>query len=362
MRRRLLPLLLLALACGQATPTRLGLLVPLTGPLAARGHEMRTALDLALAELPESRRPEVLQADTEGSARRTTSAFAELVAEGASVVLGPLTTDEVEAASLLARSERVPCVAPAATGADVGEADGWMVRTCYADDDAARALAGWARMTLHLERVATIVDLRSGYSLGLARAFSREFSRLNGRIVGEVPYHAGGADVPPALDAAAALDVEGVLVAGYAPDILVMVESAHDPRVAGLVLLGGDGWGGGTLDRALAGRVRGAYHTRHFDPSSDEPVVREFVARWRAATGEMPSDAAALTYDAARVVLALLPPEPDVALLRQRLLGLRDRAGVTGMLTIDARGASVRRSIFLEQLHATSGASIVARL
>jgi len=141
-------LLLALLACGRSAPPRIGLLAPLTGPLAARGAEMREALDLALADLPEDRRPEVLQADTQGSARRTTTAYAELVAEGASAVLGPLTTDEVEAAELLAASEHVPCLAPAASGADVAGAEGWTVRLCNADEDAARALAGWARRAL----------------------------------------------------------------------------------------------------------------------------------------------------------------------------------------------------------------------
>ncbi len=99
-----------------------------------------------------------------------------------------------------------------------------------------------------------------------------------------------------------------------------MLQGANDPRVAGLVLLGGDGWGGGTLDHAFQGKVRGAWHTRHFDPGSEDPPVRDFIARWRQQTGELPSDAAALTYDAARVLLSILPPTPDDALLRQRLL------------------------------------------
>lgn len=355
-------LLLLLAACGRDAPPRLGLLVPLTGPLAERGTEMRVALDLALAELPEDRRPEVLQADTQGSARRTTTAYAELVAEGASAVLGPLTTDEVEAATLLSESERVPCVAPAASGADVAGADGWTVRTCFSDEEAARALAGWARMTLHLERVATVVDLRSSYSLGLAEAFSREFSRLNGRIVGEVTYHAGDAGVARVLDAVADLPAEGALLAGYAPDVELMLKGATAPRLADLILLGGDGWGGGALDHAFAGRVRGAYYARHFDPRSADPAVADFVQRWKTATGRMPSDVAALTYDSARALLSVFPDRPDAALLHERLLGLHDRAGVTGVLTIDPRGTAMRRTIHLEQLHLESGPSIVATL
>ena len=360
--RRLVALLALALAACDGGQGKLGLVIPLTGPLAERGHEMRVALDLALDELPPERRPEVLQADCEGSARRTTTAFGDLASLGATVVMGPLTTDEVEAASLVARAVGVSCVAPAATGAELGDASGWTLRLCYSDDDAAHALAGWARMQLHLDRLATVVDLRSAYSLGLARAFAREFSRLNGRIVGEVTYHSGDPDATTVLDQVAALPVQGALLAGYLPDIVRMLDGASDQRVAGLVLLGGDGWGGAGLHQAFAGRVAGAYHTRHFNPERNDPLVTDFVARWRAATGEEPSDAAALTFDAARAVLSVFDPRADALELHRRLLRLPHSEGVTGPLDVDPRGAAARRPIFLEQVHDPTGPSIVAEL
>jgi len=355
-------LLLLLAACGPAETGHVGLLLPLSGPLAERGHEMRVAVDLALAELPEDHRPLILEADSEGSARTTTMAYSRLVGQGASVVLGPLTTDEVEAASLVARALHVPCVAPAATGAHPEQADGWMLRLCYSDDDAARALAGWARMTLHLERLVSVVDLRSAYSLGLARAFGREFSRLNGRIVGEVSYHGGDAEAVGVLDEVLALPAEGALLAGYLPDIRRMLDGTADPRLTELVLLGGDGWGGAGLSQAFAGRVRGAYHTRHYDPGRADPLVTDFEARWRAATGEAPSDAAALTFDAARATLSIFDPDARGPVLRDRLFALPPRAGVTGPLDIDRRGVPLRRPIYLEQVHEPAGATIVAEL
>jgi branched-chain amino acid transport system substrate-binding protein len=361
---RIAALLLLACtaACGRGPEGQVGLLFPLSGAMAERGHEMRTAFDLALAELPEERRPGVLEADSRGSARATTMAYGELVAMGASVVLGPLTTDEVEAATLVARATRVPCVGPAATGTHAPDGDPWALRLCYSDDDAARALAGWARMTLRLERAATVVDLRSSYSLNLARAFAREFSRLNGRIVGEVTYHSGTPQVASTLDEVATLEVEVALVAGYGSDLVRMLEGSGDPRLSRLVLLGGDGWSGGGLHRACVGRVAGAYHTRHYDPASADPLVRDFQRRWLEATGQEPSDAAALTYDAARAVLQLFDAGAGGPGLRDALLGLRERPGVTGPLTLDPRGTAVRRPIHLEQVHDPAGPSIVARL
>lgn len=362
MRAAAAALLALLAACSPSGSGSLGLLLPRSGPLAGRGAEMRTAVRLALEELPPERRPLLLEADSQGSARATTMAFGELAAQGAAVVLGPLTTDEVEAAALVARAVRVACVAPAATGAHPEGPDPWLLRLCYSDDAAARALAGWARLDAKLERVAVVVDLRSGYAINLARAFSREFSRLNGRIAGEVAFHSGTPGTAQALDRAAELGVDGVLLAAYGSDVRRMLDGASDARLAQLTLLGGDGWAGAGLHAACAGRVRGAYHTRHYDPSADDPLVQDFERRWRAATGEAPSDAAALAYDAARAVLSALDGRRAGPALRDALLHLDGRPGVTGPLALDPRGAAVGRPIYLEQVHEPTGPSIVARL
>jgi len=156
--------------------------------------------------------------------------------------------------------------------------------------------------------------------------------------------------------------VDGALLAGYLPDVTRMLEGASDKRLADLVLLGGDGWGGAGLAQAFAGRVRGAYRTRHFHPGRDDPQVADFEARWRAATGEEPSDTAALTFDAARAVLSVFDPEVDALEMHRRLLRLPHREGVTGPLDVDPRGAAARRPIFLEQVHDPAGPSIVAEL
>jgi hypothetical protein len=49
-------------------------------------------------------------------------------------------------------------------------------------------------------------------------------------------------------------------------------------------------------------------------------------------------------------------------MLHERLLRQHDPAGVAGTLSIDPRGTATGRTIYLEQLHAESGPSIVANL
>jgi len=366
-RARLLIALLFALtlspACSRTPPEGVvGVILPLTGPLKQWGMEMQAAVEVALAELPLDRRPLLVPCDNGGTARGTTTAFEHVRSQGASVVIGPLTTDSAITAGIVARGMALPCVLPAATGDEVLRGNSFSVRMCHGDAEAGRALAAWARDELGLQRVAVVVDLRAAYSLGLAESFSHEFQRRGGLVVGEVSYYGGDPALTSVLDDVAKMQIDGALLAGYAPDLINMVEGARDPRVSELVLLGGDAWDGAGLPDALAGRVKGAYHTRHFNPEDKDPRVAAFIDAYRAHTGSSPSDAAALAYDAARAVFSVFDPALDGPELLVRLRGLRDFPGVTGSIDIDASGAPGGKAVILEQYHDPDRPAFVARI
>jgi branched-chain amino acid transport system substrate-binding protein len=354
----------LAAGCGAGAAPQgvVGVILPLTGQLQQWGLDMQAAVDVAWAELPAAPRPLLLSCDNGGTARGTTTAFEHVVGQGATVVIGPLTTDNAITAGIVARDMAIPCVLPAATGDEVLAGSGFSVRVCSGDAEAGRALARYAREELALERVALVVDLTSAYSLGLSESFSREFRRERGLIVDEVGYYGGDRALGGVLDQVAAMDVQGALLAGYAPDLVPMVEGARDPRVADLVLLGGDAWGGAGLPEALAGRCAGAFHTRHFNPEDSDPRVVAFRDAYRAQTGSEPSDAAALAYDAARAVLSVFDPALDGPELLARLRDITDFPGVTGVIRIDPRGAAGGKAVYLEQFHDPQRPAMVGRI
>ncbi len=332
-------------------PHSIGVILPLEGALKQQGHELQAGIDMALSEVPPERRPHVLVMDNGGSPQATSAAVDALVRQGATVIIGPLTTDNVAVATLAGRFLGVSCVAPAATGSRLIEPAMGTLRLCFGDDDAGAALARYARDTLRLEQMAVVIDLASTYSVGLATAFSQEFLRRGGSIAGRFYFHGGAADADVVLDSVAALEPDGVLLAAYSPDVVRMVNAAHDPRVAELILLGGDGWSGSGVREALEGRVRGAYRTRHFDPDSHDPLIEAFVARFRATAHEEPTDLVALGYDAARAVVGVFDPALDGPAMRTRLLGLAGQPGVTGEVTLDGRGAASDKPVLLEVLH-----------
>ena len=354
----------LSIGCSrQPAEGTVGVLVPLSGALKPWGREMSDGIRLAWDQGPSPERPKLLHNDSPGDPREATVAFEELLDQDARMVIGPLTTDEVMAAGLVARRRKTPLVAPAATGMGIlGAEPSFTVRLCYGDDEAAAALASFAETELHLQRMALVVDLGSSYALGLADAFACAFQERRGRIVDSVYYRADDPDRLQALDAVAAMDVQGALLAGYAPDLVPMVKAARSPHLASLVFLGGDGWADPELQRALAGRVAGAYHTRHFNPSAGTPEVRAFLEAWSLHHPEPPGDFAALGFDAARVVLSVFDGSLDGTAQQRRLAGLTDFPGVTGIISLDQRGAAIRMPIVIESFHEREGPRIVTTL
>ncbi|MHC5211565.1 MAG: ABC transporter substrate-binding protein [Planctomycetota bacterium] len=348
-------------ACAPDSKGAIGIVLPLTGVLKEWGLELQAGIQLALDEDPDAAR-RVLWSDNGGTATGTTAAIEHLVEGGATVIIGPLTTDNAVTAGIVSRSLRVPLVVPAATGPGITPPGGSSVRICYEDGQAGRALARWAAADAGLSRLAVVVDLESAYSIGLAQAFEREFRRLGRRVVGEVPYRSGSAARAGVLDRVAALDVEGALVAGYAPDIVVMVQGARSEAVGGLTLLGGDGWSGAGLRQALSGRVAGAYHTRHLDPTANEPLVGSFLSTYEARHEAPPSDAAALGYDAARVVLSVHDPLASGLELVARLRAVRGFAGVTGTIALDPLGSAMGKQVVLVRIDDASGPMVIGRL
>jgi len=360
--RRALVLLLLCgalAACSRPEPA-LGLLVSTSGSISDMGQAVLRGYQLALEELPEASRPRSLQQDAGDDAVSAVRGYHALVDQGATLVLGPLTTDQAVAVAEAARERRVPFVTPTATGDEVTRDNRWAFRTCTADADVAKALAVFARFELQLSRVEVVVDLSSRWSVGLGQAFADAFRQRNGRVMREVGHAPTLGDADTLLRGIDTDEVEGALLVLHHDTLMTALRGADDAALAELTLLGVDGWNGPGLEEQLAGRVRGAYVGRHFSPA--EARAEAFVTRHTALFGSVPGDPEALAYDASRMLLGLWSDELSPDALRRALLEQHHVPGVTGTLRMAPDGSPNAKSIVLEQLHDPSQPRFLRRL
>jgi branched-chain amino acid transport system substrate-binding protein len=367
-------LLILALVCAgcDSKSHTVGVLMPQTGRFSQWGTEAVEGIMMALNEVNATRGPDdqidFILADNESTDTATIAGFQSLVDRGATVVIGPLTTDLAMVAAGSASSHQVPMMSPSATGEEFTRGNPYAFRYCFTDPEVARTLAKFAKHDLDLTRLAVAVDLGSRYSLGLGREFSQAFVTRFGVIVGEVAYYDDPEDLALVLDRVVDLDVEGVLLAGYHDSVVAILEGATDARVKDLVLLGSDGWEGPRIADVVPGKVKQAFYTSHFSsgerhvPSDRQTLVERFVASYEAThDGPWPTDFVALGYDVGRAIFSIFDPELDGNGMRQRFRNLR-REGVTGTVQLDEQGDPMHKSIVFEEVHTPGGPHFWSRI
>ncbi|PZO08845.1 MAG: LppC family lipoprotein [Lysobacteraceae bacterium] len=199
---------------GYRPPLRLAALLPLSGPMAAAGHSVRDGL-LAAYYAEYRRRPQIRFYDTAGvdGVRR---ALLKAREEGAQMLVGPLTRDEVNALFALPDLD-LPVVA--LNRGTVPPPAGSAAFALSPEDEGAAAADRLLDRGLRNVLVVTQADDNAQRALG---AFRERLGARGGRVLKEVTVSEGNPDYVPALQAA---------LSGARPDALFLSLKAAQARL-----------------------------------------------------------------------------------------------------------------------------------
>ena len=361
--RRLLPALFaagLALSCGAEKPTatqsiEIGFFGALTGPQATFALSGRNGAKLAIEEINRSggvlgKKLELLIEDDRNEPSEAASAVSKLITQNHVVALiGENASSRSLAAAPIAQSYHVPMVSPSSTNVEVTKKGDYIFRVCFIDPNQGKALALFARQTLHALTAATLIDAKSDYSVGLAEAFRTEFTAQGGTIIAELKYAEGDSDFHAQLTAIQAKRPDVLFVPGYYTDAGLIARQARGLGIQA-TLLGADGWDSPKLVEIGGAAVDGAYFSNHYSVDDPSPAVRTFVDAFQKAYGAEPDSIAALSYDAARLVADAIrrAGSTEGKRVRDALASTKDFPGVTGSITMDASRNPVKLPVILK--------------
>ena len=178
-------------------PIQIGAALPLTGALAQQGAIRELIVRTAVDEINErggidGRLLELTVRDTRTEAEAGAAAVTELIKEvGVVAIVGPASSAVVEAATPIARDNRIPLVAPSSTASRLIniEDDGYMFRPVPNDNVQGLAMAYYLtrKATPSVMNVA-IVHVSGLYGEGLADTFSKAFVASGGAISETVTF------------------------------------------------------------------------------------------------------------------------------------------------------------------------------
>jgi branched-chain amino acid transport system substrate-binding protein len=347
--------LLLATACsGEVQPIRIGVAGALSDPI---GEPMRRAARLAVDEINAAggvrgRRLELLERDDHASPDSAVRIAAELYGSDVVAVVGHLFSGPTLAAAPIYNSGATPLVeiSPSSSAPEVSDAGPYTFRLCPSDLAHGDALARWMSERLEL-KTGAIFYLDDDYGRGIRHAFTEQFMRRGGTLVGIEPYLGSAPDVAPQLDRLARLArPQFLFVAGNRDEAESILREARARGIA-VPLAGGDGLEGfeGVGPLAEGSYVSAAYH-----PALNTQANRAFVAAWaRAYPGTPPpNQPAAATYDAIQLLARVIRDAgPTRDAIRQALADVGRSAppfdGVAGRIAFDSLGDVTERPVFI---------------
>lgn len=276
-------------------PVRVALLLPLTGDVATVGTSMANAADLAVAFIQSQSSQQlnitVVVKDTGGNPQIAAQKASEAITEGASLILGPLKAESVQAAGGVARSAGVPMIA---FSNNSGAASAGVYLLNVLPEVEARRTLAYAQAQ-GKQAVSAIVPATS-YGQIQEGAFRQAAAELGMTVRAVYQYsneteaRNAVAQITPFLQQGS-IDTLFLPDRATAPSIGVLLEQAGIDK-SNLMIIGSLDWAGDTVIPQTS------YLTGAIYPAVDETGLAALRPQYQARFGSEPHPFSTLAYTA----------------------------------------------------------------
>jgi branched-chain amino acid transport system substrate-binding protein len=202
---------------------------------------------------------------------------------------------------------------------------------------------------LKAKRAAVLRDTSNAYSVGLADYFVQEFKRLGGTITVDKSYSEGDDNFRAQLTDIAGTKPDIIYVPGYYSEVSLIARQAREAGIK-VPLAGGDGWDSASLIPNAGTALEGCYFSNHYSEAQGGPVIKKFVADFKAKYKVAPNALAALGFDAMNIygaaVKAAGTTEPSKVVAA--LSAIKDFPGVTGKISMGTDHNAVKPAVVLQ--------------
>ena len=335
-------------------PIKIGEFASMTGSEATFGQSSHKGTALAIEDLNAAggvlgRKFQLIMEDDQSLAGQPATVVRKLISrDGVVAILGEVASSRSLEAAPICQQNKIPMISPSSTNPRVTEVGDYIFRVCFIDPFQGTVMANFALNTLHLKNVAVLTDVKSDYSLGLAKFFKEGFVKGGGQIAVEQNYSGGDKDFNAQLTSIKAANPEGIFVPGYYTEVGLIALQARQLGIT-CPIFGGDGWESSALMAIGGTALEGDYYSTHFSPEDTSPAVQDFVKKFKARYNETPDAMAALGYDSAMILADAMKRAgtTDGPKVRDALAATKNFHGVTGNITMDANRNASKPAVIL---------------
>ncbi|ECL1854860.1 ABC transporter substrate-binding protein [Campylobacter coli] len=347
----------LALAnCLYAKTINLGVVLPLTGPVAAYGQDVFNGIELANklnAKLDNGDEVKLIVIDTKGDKLETTSAVNRLIAQDKVIgIIGEATTPNTIQAISIIEDKKIPLIAPVASGDKLLEGKKYASRVCFSDSFQGDKFASYVTKELNLKNAVVIIDQSNVYSLGLAKAFEKSLKENGGKVIKKLAISSGDKDFRAVVSQLKSLNPDFVYMPIYHPEAALIARQAKQIGFDKL-LAAGDGVNNQTFIDLGSTAVNGVVFTDSFDSSNPSTARgKTFINEYEKIKGNANLPAfSAMGADAYYVMLNAMNACQNTLTsecINEKIHQTSNYEGVGGIISIDASGNAIRPVVIKE--------------
>lgn len=282
-------------------------------------------------------------ADDQGSETEALKQAKKLIAtDKVQALVGSWGWKSTDNVSKVANAEGIPMVAPISTWdsltGDGNRRNAYTFRACAMDELIAKLAASYALKQMNARTAAVFLDDTEELSRGLADQFIDTFTEGGGTLDAAYSYNDQMTDreIEMMINKMVGKRVDVIFLSDEWEVSARLAKAAKDQKILSPIL-GTDRWDGCYIyDEAM----EGACFINQCAIDDPSPAMSEFVKRYKNRWGIAPDTNAALSYDAANMIIHSVIRAKSAApeSIKNALQGIKGFAGVTGSISVDRFG------------------------
>lgn len=349
--------------CGSAPDSkeiRIGGNYEVTGSIGSYGKSAINGAELAFKQANEAggllgKQLKFIIADNKSEPSEAANAVTKLITQDkVAGIIGAITSSDTLAGLPIAASNKIPFISPIATNPKVtfdnGKLNDYAFRACFIDSFQGTIMANFAGKSLKAKKAAIYIDNSSDYAKGLAEFFEKAFVENGGTIVAKEAYLQKDLDFKATLTKLKAVNPDVLFVPAYIEEGGKIIKQARELGL-NAAILGGDGMDSPKLvEIAGAQSLNNVFFSTHYSIGDNDPAAVKFAEAFKKAYGQEPDMQAALSYDAASIMIDAIKransAEPEK--IKEALAQTKDFHAVSGTLSFDAQHNPIKSGVVIE--------------
>lgn len=323
----------------------IGVVLPLTGHLAAAGALMKQGFDLALAEINNAQsgntKFEFIIEDDTSTPAGAVDAFNSLIHQaGLSVILGPASSTATEAAFPIAQENKVVAISPTSGARGLSAIGDFVFRIPLTTDVVVPKGVQATYAKLGYQRVVTLYDETDTFSTDRDKALQEAFTVIGVEVLTTELFQSGDTDFSAQLTRIKALNPDAIFVSALPPEKPGILIQAHELGISAPFIVSSVT---NVEVEAAGAAAEGTITFIGWLPSDDTPGNQAFVQNYGAIYGIEPNAFAASSYAAVHILAEAVKnaQSTDAISIRNALAGIKGLDTILGTFSFNADGDAV---------------------